>query len=66
MSAQTIGILFEEKVHKQLLKTGQHIYREADIRKEYPNITAIDHMIIFDNVCICIQDKYQQSKNTND
>lgn len=63
MSLRSVGMIFENAVHQQLLKTGYRVYREIEIRKQFGQyITAIDHMIIFNNVSVCIQDKFQNSK----
>jgi hypothetical protein len=59
---RNIGMVFENAVHRQLLKTRRTVYRENDIMRSYGrHITAIDHMLDFDNCTICIQDKFQQS-----
>jgi hypothetical protein len=67
LSAQQEGIIFEERVHSLLsnIRTTQ-ILREKDIRKTYgSHISAIDHMFILDNYCICIQDKWQKTTISN-
>lgn len=62
MSLRNIGIIFENIVHQQLLKTRHKVYREIDIMQKYgKHITAIDHMIDLSDVSICIQDKFQQN-----
>jgi len=62
LSFQKKGILFEDNIHNLLLQTKKSVYRERDIIQSFgKHITAIDHMIILDDYCLCIQDKYQQT-----
>lgn len=66
-SAQQEGILFEEKVHSLLsnIRTTE-ILREKDIRKNYgSHISAIDHLFIINDYCICIQDKWLKTTISN-
>lgn len=59
MNPSTYGIIFENYVHKELKKTRLSVYTEHEIINTFGNhITAIDHMIVLDNINICIQDKY--------
>ncbi len=59
MFSSNNGIIFENNVHKQLKKTKYPVYNELEVMNMFGNhITGIDHMIILDNMCICIQDKY--------
>ena len=63
LSPQQIGINFETDVHDFLYKTNLELLREKDIRNKYgQHISAIDHLINDDNLCIMIQTKYE---NTN-
>lgn len=63
LSPQQIGINFETDVHHFLSKTKLKVLREKDIRNKYgQHISAIDHLIDDDNLCIMIQTKYE---NTN-
>lgn len=62
-SPQTKGILFENDVHKNLKFTNSTILSEREIRNKYgSNISGIDHLILTDDLTICIQDKYMKSK----
>ena len=62
MSLRNIGMIFENVVHRQLLKTRQQVYREVDVIKKFgKHITAIDHMMDLPDVSICIQDKFQKN-----
>ncbi len=67
LSGQLEGKLFEEKVHSLLsnIRTTE-LLREKDIRRKYgSHISAIDHMLILDNFCICIQDKWLKTTISN-
>lgn len=66
MTQQQNGRDFENKIHKLLLKTKLKVLREIDIKQKYgQNITGIDHMIEFNNICLCFQDKYQKTSISN-
>jgi len=53
---------FQNKIQKLLMKTRLTVFREIDIKQNFgQNISGIDHLIEFDNLCICIQDKFQQT-----
>jgi hypothetical protein len=66
MSAQQNGRDFENKIHKLLLKTKLPVLREMDIKHKFgQNISGIDHMIEFSNICLCFQDKHQKTSISN-
>lgn len=67
LSAQQEGIMFEEKVHSLLSNIRKTpILREKDIRKTYgSHISAIDHMFIINDYCICFQDKWLKTTISN-
>ena len=57
------GKNFEDRIHDLISQTKYDVYREKDIRSKYgTNISGIDHLIIGDEVCIAIQDKFVKSK----
>ena len=58
MTPQKYGFIIEDKITEFLKNTRHHIYTEKEIRQNYSYITAIDQMIILDDVCICFQDKW--------
>jgi len=63
---QQKGRDFENKIQKLLMKTKLNVFREIDIKQRFgQNISGIDHLIEFDNLCICIQDKFQQTPISN-
>ncbi len=62
MSAQAYGKQFESEVHAVLTKTKPDLLlNETQIRKQYPTITAIDHLLLIDDICFCFQDKWLSS-----
>lgn len=62
ISPQDLGRKFEDYVHLFLTRTYKEILREKDIKKRFGNNNSgIDHLIISDNICICIQDKYEET-----
>jgi len=65
-SPQKKGIEFENKIHIFLLQSKKQVLREIDVKKRFgQNISAIDHFIEFDNICLCFQDKFQKSAISN-
>jgi hypothetical protein len=67
MYSMNYGMIFENNVHTQLKKTKYQVYTEREVINMFGNhITAIDHMIDLDNVCLCIQDKYCKDPITID
>jgi hypothetical protein len=60
---QDKGRRFEDHIHSILIQTNLKILREKDIRMNYLSyITGIDHLLINNDYCIAIQDKYVKSK----
>lgn len=54
ISAQVHGIKFENEIHQLLNKTKPDVLlTEKQIRQKYPTITAIDHLLIANNICFC-------------
>lgn len=64
LTPSKIGFLFEDFIRDILKKTNLEFYDEKNIRKSYPEITAIDHIIIHNNEILCFQDKWKKSKDT--
>jgi hypothetical protein len=63
MNNQQKGRIFEDRIHKILISTKLLVYREKEVKSNYANhITGIDHLIMNDDICIAIQDKYVKSK----
>ena len=63
MNNQKKGKMFEDRIHNILTFTKLKIYREKDIRSNYAShISGIDHLIMNDDICIALQDKYVKSK----
>ena len=63
MNNQQKGRIFEDRIHNILISTKLLVYREKEVKSNYANhITGIDHLIMNDNICIAIQDKYVKSK----
>jgi predicted helicase len=66
MTPQQKGKIFENDIHNFIINTKKLVLREIDIKREFgTNISGIDHLIICDNYCICLQDKLQQTTITN-
>lgn len=66
MSAQAYGRQFESEIHAFLTKTKpDFLLNETEIRKHYPAITAIDHLLISNDICYCFQDKWLSSNISN-
>jgi hypothetical protein len=66
VSAQAHGIQFENEVHKLLQNTKHDVLlNEKEIRKQEPTITAIDHLLIANNICFCFQDKWLKTNISN-
>ena len=61
MNNQEFGREFENEIHQLLQKTKKKILREKEIKKYSVHISGIDHLIICENFCIAIQDKYVKS-----
>ncbi len=65
-SPQISGKIFEKDIHDFLTKTRHDkLLNEAQIRKIDSTITAIDHMLINNNVYYCIQDKKLKTNISN-
>ncbi len=65
-SPQLSGKIFERDIHDFLSKTQHDILlNETQIRKIDNTITAIDHMLIYNNVYYCIQDKKLKTTISN-
>ena len=63
MNNQKKGKMFEDRIHNILSFTKLKIYREKDIRSNYSShISGIDHLLMDDDICIALQDKYVKSK----
>jgi hypothetical protein len=57
-SPQKNGIIFENNIHNFLSKTRNDILmNETQIRAVDSTITAIDHLLVSNNVYYCFQDK---------
>ncbi len=66
VSPQMNGMIFEKEVHEFLSKTKHDILlNETQIRKIDNTITAIDHLLIANNVCYCFQDKRLKTNISN-
>ncbi len=65
ITPQKYGFIIEEKITEFLRKTNYYIYTEKEIRRNYSYITAIDQMIILDDMCICFQDKWLNKTISN-
>ena len=66
VSAQVHGIQFENEVHQLLNKTKPDVLlNETQIRKYDATITAIDHLLIANNMCFCLQDKWLKTTISN-
>lgn len=56
--------IFEENIHELLKMSHKTIFRENDIKSEYGiNNICIDHLLISDDICFCIQDQYQETSS---
>ena len=63
MNNQKKGKMFEDRIHNILILTKLKIYREKDIRSNYSShISGIDHLLMNNDICIALQDKYVKSK----
>ena len=66
VSPQAHGIKFENEIHQLLNKTKPDVLlTEKQIRQKYPTITAIDHLLIANNICFCFQDKWLKTNISN-
>ena len=64
MIYNNIGFNFENFIFEILKSTKGESYKEKDIRKKFRNITAIDHMLIYNNNILCFQEKWKETKPT--
>ncbi len=63
---QIHGIQFENQIHYLLQKTKPDVLlKEKEIRKYDDTITAIDHLLIANNMCFCFQDKWLKTTISN-
>jgi len=62
MIYSNIGFNFENFIYQILISTKGEPYKEKDIRKKFKNITAIDHILIYNNNILCFQEKWKESK----
>ena len=63
---QIHGIQFENQIHYLLQKTKPDVLlKEKEIRKYDDTITAIDHLLIANNICFCFQDKWLKTNISN-
>ena len=59
ITPQTNGRIFESKVQNVLEQTRIKVLNELEVKRLYGNnITAVDHMMIYNNTCYCFQDKW--------
>ncbi len=66
LTPQYKGRLFEKSVHKTLEQVrNAKLYNETEIRAIDKLITAIDHLLIYENNVFCFQDKLQKSNISN-
>ncbi len=66
LTPQAHGKQFESEIHAILTKTKpDFLLNETEIRKQYPAIKAIDHLLIIDDTCYCFQDKWLSSNISN-
>ncbi len=66
LSPQAYGKQFENEVHSFLSKIKSDLlFNETQIRKQDSTITAIDHLLIANNIIICFQDKWLKSTISN-
>lgn len=66
VSAQVYGKLFENEIHEILHKTKHDVLlNEKEIRQKDATITAIDHLLIANNICLCFQDKWISTTVSN-
>ncbi len=66
ITAQAHGILFENEIHAFLKQTKYDVLlNEKAIRQHDNTITAIDHLLIANNMCFCFQDKWLNTTISN-
>ncbi len=66
ISAQSNGRLFEKEIHEFLSKTKYDVLmNETQIRNIDSTITAIDHLLLVDDVYYCFQDKWLKNTISN-
>ena len=66
LSAQQKGRLFETEVHEFLQRTNPEVLMtEKEIRNIDNTITAIDHLLISNDIYYCFQDKWLSSNISN-
>lgn len=65
-SPQMNGIIFEKDIHKFLSKSRyQMLLTETEVRRIDNTITAIDHLLVVNDVYYCFQDKRMKSTISN-
>ncbi len=65
-SPQKNGMIFENDIHNFLSKTRHDILmNETQIRKIDNTITAIDHLLVSNNIYFCFQDKRLKTNISN-
>jgi hypothetical protein len=65
-SPQKNGIIFENEIHNFLSKTRYDLLlNETQIRKIDNTITAIDHLLVSNNIYFCFQDKRIKTNISN-
>jgi hypothetical protein len=63
VSAQAYGIQFENEIHAFLNQTKyDFLLNEKEIRQYDSTITAIDHLLIINNMCFCIHIRFANNK----
>lgn len=62
---QQNGREFELIIHNLLLQTKCNVYSERYIRKRYSHITGIDHILEYNNLMFCFQDKWLKYNISN-
>ena len=59
ITPQAYGKQFENEIHAFLSRTNPDLLlNETQVRKHDVTITAIDHLLIMNNICFCFQDKW--------
>ena len=65
-SPQMNGIIFEKNIHNFLSKTrNQMLLNETEVRKIDNTITAIDHLLVVNDIYYCFQDKRLKTPISN-
>jgi hypothetical protein len=66
LNAQSNGRLFETEIHSFLNRTKHDVLmNEKQIRQIDNTITAIDHLLIMNDICYCFQDKWLKNTISN-